>query len=257
MAESTILIATFHRNSQLLWNLKSLARQKLVDTEILVLDDAWESDADCQELVADFQDRLNISYLHTGQQKAANYWRVPGFAFNVGAKRTESEFLFLCCAEIYHHNNTIQPMVDLLRQHQEKVMIIPIGKTDKNGQITTRLNQGGQLSDEDYETYGTRLLVQYPFLMGLPRKDFFEIGGYDEDFTGVSAEDKDLVERLKWRGGQYIQSSSKIVHLSHSRARAQDGLQQNVRVRTQHNRSLYQSKKGQIVRNVDREWGVL
>lgn len=257
MAESTILIATFHRNSQLLWNLKSLAKQAFNDAEILVLDDAWEPDAACQELVESFQKQLHISYLHTGQQKTANYWRVPGFAFNIGARRTESEFLFLCCAEIYHQNNTIQPMVELLRQHQEKVMIIPIGKTDKNGHITARLNQNGQLSDEDYETYGTRLLVKYPFLMGLPRKDFFEIGGYDEDFTGVSAEDKDLVERLKWRGGQYIQAPSKIVHLSHSRVRAQDGLQQDVKVRTQYNRSLYQSKKGQIVRNVNREWGIL
>lgn len=257
MAESAILIPTFHRNSQLLWNLKSIARQPPVDAEILVLDDSWKPDSDCEELVASFQNELDISYLHTGKQKTANYWRVPGFALNVGAKRTGGDFIFLCCAEIYHHNNTIQPMVDLLREHKEKVMIIPIGKTDRNGAITAILNQNGELSDDQYNNFGTRLLVQYPFFMGLPRKDFFDIGGYDEDFIGVSAEDKDLVERLKWRGGKHIQSSSKIVHLAHSRVRAQDGLQQDVRVRTQYNRSLYQSKKWQVVRNVDREWGAL
>jgi predicted glycosyltransferase involved in capsule biosynthesis len=258
MAESTILITTFQRNPQLIWNLKTLVRQELEDVDVIVLDDCWQPDVRCQEVVENYKDRLDISYIHTGQQKDGNYWRVPGFAFNVGAKRTESDFIFLCCAEIYHHNNTVAPMVDLLRQHREKVMIIPIGKTDGNGSITGLLNRDGAISDETYHAIKARLLVNYPFFMGLPRADFLDIGGYDEDFTGVGVEDKDLVERLKWRGGRYIQAPSMILHLHHSKRRIQTAAQEgNVRTRTQYNRNLFVSKRGQVIRNQDREWGVL
>ena len=258
MVESTILITTFQRNPQLIWNLKTLARQELEDVDVIVLDDCWQPDVACQQVVEDFEDRLNISYIHTGQQKDANYWRVPGFAFNVGAKQAQSEFIFLCCAEIYHHNNTVAPMVALLREHREKVMVIPIGKTDGNGSITGVLNRDGAITDEQYHAIKARLLVNFPFFMGLPRADFLDIGGYDEDYTGVGVEDKDLVERLKWRGGRYIQAPSMILHLHHSRRRIQTATQEgNVRTRTQYNRNIFASKKGQVVRNQDREWGVL
>jgi len=258
MPESTILITTFQRNPQLIWNLKTLVRQKLEDVNIVVLDDCFEPDVECQQVVEEYKSQLDISYIHTGQQKKANYWRVPGFAFNVGAKSTESEFIFLCCAEIYHHNDTVAPMVDLLREHREKIMVIPIGKTDGNGSITGLLNRDGAISDETYHAIKARLLVNLPFFMGLPRADFLDIGGYDEDYTGVGVEDKDLVERLKWRGGRYIQAPSKILHLHHSRRRLQTAAQEgDVRTRTLYNRNIFASKRGQVVRNQDREWGVL
>ena len=258
MPESTILITTFQRNPQLIWNLKTLVRQKLEDVNIVVLDDCFEPDVECQKVVEEYKSQLDISYIHTGQQKKANYWRVPGFVFNVGAKSTESEFIFLCCAEIYHHNDTVAPMVDLLREHREKIMVIPIGKTDGNGSITGLLNRDGAISDETYHAIKARLLVNLPFFMGLPRADFLDIGGYDEDYTGVGVEDKDLVERLKWRGGRYIQAPSKILHLHHSRRRLQTAAQEgDVRTRTLYNRNIFASKRGQVVRNQDREWGIL
>jgi len=258
MPESTILITTFQRNPQLIWNLKTLVRQKLEDVNIVVLDDCFEPDVECQQVIEEYKSQLDISYIHTGQQKKANYWRVPGFAFNVGAKSTESEFIFLCCAEIYHHNDTVAPMVDLLREHREKIMVIPIGKTDGNGSITGLLNRDGAISDETYHAIKARLLVNLPFFMGLPRADFLDIGGYDEDYTGVGVEDKDLVERLKWRGGRYIQAPSKILHLHHSRRRLQTAAQEgDVRTRTLYNRNIFASKRGQVVRNQDREWGIL
>ena len=148
-------------------------------------------------------------------------------------------------------------MVELLRQHKEKIMVIPIGKTDGNGSITGLLNRDGAITDETYHAIKARLLVNFPFFMGLPRTDFLDIGGYDEDYTGVGVEDKDLVERLKWRGGRYIQAPSMILHLHHSRRRIQTDQQEDVRIRTQYNRNLFQAKKGQVVRNQDREWGVL
>lgn len=257
MVETTILIANFHRNEQLSWNLRSLTRQKPEDTEILVLDDTFESDKECIKLVKEYEPVLNISYLHTGKQKHNDHWRVPGFAFNIGAKRTTGEYLFLCCAEIYHHNKTIEPMVKVLRAHEEKIMVIPIGKTDKNGAITSLLNKHGYLTDEEYENYGNRLLVKYPFFMGLYRKDFFAIGGYDEDFVGIGVEDKDLVERMKWRGGQYVQAPAKIIHLHHSRKHSGAPVNDGIENRLQHNRNIFHAKKGQIVRNQDKEWGAL
>ena len=258
-AETTILIANYHRNLPLRWNLKSLARQNPQDVEIVVLDDAPTPDAACQEVVGDFSSQLNLRYIHTGGNKTADYWRVPGFAFNIGAKQSESRFLFLCCAEIYHQTNTLEPMLKLLRERQRKVMVIPHGKTDANGTITGLLQRDGSIPNEAFHAINARLLVNYPFFMGMAREDFFNIGGYDEDFIGVGVEDKDLVERLKWNGCQYVQASDAlIIHLHHSRAKRNRGAPTApTDSRIQHNRNLFHAKKGQIVRNQDREWGVL
>ena len=184
---------------------------------------------------------------------------VPGFAFNIGAKRTDSKYLFLCCAEIYHQSDTLAPMLNLLREHEHKVMVIPNGKTDANGTITGLLRRDGSIPDETFHGINARLLVNYPFFMGMAREDFFKIGGYDEDFTGVGVEDKDLVERLKWSGCRYVQAhEALIIHLHHSRAKRNRGAPAApADSRIQYNRNLFQAKKGQIVRNQDREWGIL
>jgi len=255
--ESTILIANYHRNAQLRWNLRGFARQKPKNAQFVILDDAPQSDFVCKKLIEEFNHQLTIQYIHTGINKKKDQWRVPGFAFNIGAKRTDSEFLFLCCAETHHHNDTLEPMLAALRQHKTGVMVIPQGKTDANGAITGLLNRDGSISDEAFEAIKARLLVNYPFFMGLARKDFFDIGGYDEDFVGVGVDDKDLVERLKWNGCKYIQVPAKIVHLHHSRARKGRGLVNGITDPLQYNRKLFQSKKGQIIRNQNREWGTL
>ncbi|MHA2084454.1 MAG: glycosyltransferase family 2 protein [Candidatus Thorarchaeota archaeon] len=256
--ETAILIASFHRNQPLRWNLKSLAKQDLQDTEIVILDDAPQPDIECQDVVKEFSGQLDLRYIHAGANKTGDYWRVPGFAFNIGAKQTDSRFIFLCCAEIYHQSNTLAPMMDLLRTHKKKVMVIPHGKTDGNGTVTGILQRDGSIPDAMFHGIKARLLINYPFFMGMAREDFFRIGGYDEDFVGVGVEDKDLVERLKWSGCRHVQApTALVIHLHHSRRRSQIGLSDGITNRLQHNRNIFQAKKGQIIRNQDREWGVL
>lgn len=138
------------------------------------------------------------------------------------------------------------------------VMVIPQGKSDPNGRLTHMLESGEGISEETFITTKARLLVQYPFFMGMARQDFFDIGGYDEDFVGVGAEDRDLVERLKGHGCKYHQEpDAQIVHLCHRRSRSDRGLNDGIENRLQYNRDLFHRRRGQVVRNEGREWGVL
>jgi predicted glycosyltransferase involved in capsule biosynthesis len=254
--ESTILIANYHRNDPLRLNLESLVRQEIDNVEIVVLDDVPEPDLECQKVVDEFSTRLSIRYIHAGGNKTGDYWRVPGFAFNIGVKKTDSEFIFLCCAETFHRNDTYAKMVERLREHKTGAMVIPHGKTDSNGRVTAAIRRDGNISEEEFVGIQARLLVKYPFFMGMARSDFMHIGGYDEDFIGVGVEDKDLVDRLQWMGCKYVQTDAQILHLHHSRVRAGQGLQDGIEDRLQYNRDLYQKKKGTIIRNEDREWGI-
>lgn len=250
---STILIATFNRNNLLRYNLISLLKQN-PNAEIIVLDDCFQSDLNCQKLISEFP---SIRYIHSGSTKTDNYWRTPGFAFNIGAKQSDSSFIFLCCAEIFHYNATFNIMLEQLKAHKQKSMIIPKGKTDSSRHITNLLNRNQEILDNHFNKLPI-LKTQYPFFMGLSRADFFEIGGYDEDFTGIAMEDRDLVERLQQHGCEYIHTNAKIIHLHHSRARNNIGLsEQNTNKRKEYNKHIYEEKKGQIIRNQNREWGML
>lgn len=259
MYESTILIASYRRNELLKWNLISLERQGLGDVEIIVLDDSpGEGDSDCLEIVDDFSDRINIRYIHTGANKKGDYWRVPGFAFNIGVKQSESNFIFLCCAEIFHRNETVQPLTEVLKR-SPRALAVPCGKSDTNGRITKFLNNGdGHFSEKDFIDIKAGLLVKYPFFMGMSRSEFVSIGGYDEDFIGIAVEDRDLVERLILNGCSYDQvKESHIIHLSHSRLRSASGLNDGISDRLGYNRALYRKKLGTIIRNQGKEWGTL
>jgi hypothetical protein len=255
--ESTILIANYRRNRMLRLNLQSLLCQDLQGTQILILDDTPEGDDECKAIIQEFAEHYPLDYLHTGANKTGDFWRVPGFAFNIGARQTSGRFLFLCCAEIYHRNATFPAMLEVLRSHETSIMAIPQGKSDSNGRITDLIEKHGSLDEKEFLAIRARLLVRYPFFMGMARSDFEEIGGYDEDYIGVGVEDKDLVERLMWRGCRYVNTTAQIVHLHHSRARSGEGLDDGITDRLQYNRDLFQKKKGQIVRNQGRQWGKL
>ena len=79
------------------------------------------------------------------------------------------------------------------------------------------------------------------------------IGGYDEDFTGVCWDDNDIADRLV-TGRQYAVADIELVHLFHQR---HDYKSPDIKERWDHNKAIYDSRRGTIVRNVGRKWGTL
>ena len=249
----SIIITTFQRHHLLKWNLSSLAKQKIpFNFETIVVNDAIEDETG--EVCKKYQQELNLKYVFSGQRNLAGElkWRVPGFSINIGVKQSSGQVLIISCAEMFHLNNTIKKLA-LPVFKNPKVISIPAGWDDRDGSFLNQVNNSdGNFNINSLNNYHI-LNTQLPFLMSVSRQEFFAIGGYDEDFTGVAFEDNDFVERLQLHGCSYLQTEAKTIHLYHPRfvygkEEDPDFL---------YNKNLYLLRKGKILRNENREWGKL
>ncbi|QGU00166.1 hypothetical protein SYNTR_1572 [Candidatus Syntrophocurvum alkaliphilum] len=250
----SIIITTYKRPHLLKWGLYSLAKQAMpYDYEIIILNDGVidETESICEQ----YSERLNIKYIFTGQRNMNGImkWRVPGFAINIGAKISSGKVLILSCAEMFHLNDcVIQLTMPVLRN--EKLMGIPIARDDRDGSFLNNLEMTNGSFDRTafYNNY-IRLNTHLPFLTSISRKEFFAIGGYDEDFTGIGYDDNDLMLRLTKNGCSYYQTAAETIHLYHERI----WFARENSPETKFNRNLFYKKQNQIVRNSNRVWGKL
>ncbi len=249
---ASIIITTFQRPHLLKWGLYSLAQQAMpADFETIVLNDGFPDET--ENICKQYEHKLNLRYIFTGQRNmnGGSRWRVPGFAINIGAKLSQGQILILACAEMFHLNDgIIQLSLPLL--NDPKRLGIPIARDDQDGSFLNYINTHNGHFDyqafyHNYRWLDTRL----PFLTSIRRDEFFAIGGYDEDFTGIGYDDNDLMERLLNNGCYYYQTAANAIHLYHDRIFS--GRENSPEA--QFNGRLYYERKGQIVRNLNRDWG--
>ncbi|WP_054692851.1 glycosyltransferase family 2 protein [Syntrophomonas palmitatica] len=212
----SVLITAFQRPHLLKWNLFSLARQEIpFSYEIIVLNDGIADET--ETLCAVYQKRLNIKYVFTGQRNRQGEmkYRVPGFALNIGAKLSSGDVLIISCAEMFHLNETIahlcKPVVI-----DPKFLATSIGMDDQDASFLDYVeSNGGDFDYEDYLHNYPLLNTSLPFLMAVKRREFFAIGGYDEDFVGFAYDDNDLISRLSKNGCRLCLTQAQTIHLYH------------------------------------------
>jgi len=220
---TSIITTTHNRDESLIKHLESIQKQRTeFNFEVLVLDDYYESKESTKEIVSSF----GYTYIHTGKTKQGkDIWRVPGFALNIGAKLSCSDILTISGGDIIiQGEKSYQKIIDI---YTEKKCLITVNSV----------------------MYGNRKeSTRMPWFMTIPKETFMYIRGYDEDFTGVAAEDNDLMDRLMSLK-ELVQAPVDLIHQSHDRESSSD--------RKRHNVELWIARKGHIIRNNDREWGVL
>lgn len=249
---ASILITSFKRPLHLQFGLESISRQGFGrDVEVIVLND-WLPD-ETEEICKRFSDALNIRYVFTGHRNfTGSIWRVPGFALNIGAKICNGRYIFLTCAEIYHLGNTVDLMLSELAKN-DRALTTCAGKTD-SGNMFAKLQQSKPIIKEDLK--GTADLFMFlPYFMGMHKDRFMEIGGYDEDFIGIAAEDNDLYERLILNKCVLVNVPSMVVHLFHEPL-LRFPLDKETEKRLAFNVNLWTERKGIIIRN-KAGWGFL
>lgn len=230
----TLLITTFNRDGLLASGLASIGAQNL-PIEIFVLNDGAEGNA--KKLAGEY----GATYIYTGLTKrSVNDWRVPGFALNIGVKKSKSEIIIISCAEIIHLKDCLRSILEPVIE-DEMALGIPLGFDDPGKYDIEKRNCQGL----------PPLNVKLPFLMAMRRQRFLEIGGYDEDYLGIGREDVDIVDRLLNRGCYFEVVDAICVHKKHKRVWDDPASEP----RKQYNRDVYNKKKGTIVRNQGREWG--
>lgn len=247
----SIIIPSFKRAHLLQWNLLSLSKQTIpFDFETIVLNDGLPDET--EQLCAAFKDHLNLKYIFTGKRNNPNkiIWRVPGFVLNIGVKQAKGDIIVICCAEMFHINNTIELLAKAV---DDKVIAIPKAKDDNGAFLRVLTNNKGRFNLAEYELQPPLENVKFPFLIAMKWDEFVSIGGYDEDFTGTDYDDTDFVGRLVKNGCVYKETEAQTIHLWHPRL----SMTAERVPRFQHNKKLYEDRQGIVLRNVGREWGVL
>lgn len=238
--KTTLLITTYNRDRLLQLGLESIRRDEHKDLDIIVLNDGEIGNA--ENIAINYGAR----YIYTAIHKKG--WRVPGFALNIGAKHTdpETKILILSCAEMYHVDNCIEALREAVKV-DSMALAIPEGKDDHEARFLNNL--------DNMEKYAEcrSLRTELPFLMAMRYNRYVDIGGYDEDFTGASYDDDDIVDRLQSDGCHYVKVSARCVHLYHDR----NTTAKHANGALERNKKLYLERKNQVVRNLNREWGKL
>jgi len=135
-------------------------------------------------------------------------------------------------------------------------MIIPSFAKDDNKAVLSSLESQGNINIPGNLN---NLRINLPFFMGVTKKDYVDIGGYDEDFTGLGYDDDDIVNRLQLNGCKYINCPAETIHLWHERkwSGPLNTLPENLKQLIYLNKNLYESRKAIIKRNINKEWGLL
>lgn len=215
----------------------SIVRQRVPYLEIIVLNDGFK-----EGMTLDICEQYGARYYWTGQRNEKELiWRCPGFALNVGVKKALGDIIIISCAEIWHVNNCLDTLLEPLYD-DEMAIAIPEGRDDNGTYELDRRNSYDKLP---------KLNTKLPFLMAMYKKHYLNIGGYDEDFLGQGYDDNDFVDRLQAYGCKYRQTAARCVHLFHSREKMHG------RTSTAGNKKLYELRRGQVVRNQHRKWGIL
>jgi glycosyltransferase involved in cell wall biosynthesis len=229
--DCTIILTTYNREEDCKRCLSNLIQKIPSNTEIILLDE-WHLPTKSLEY---FCLKNGINYLWTGiQKKLSVHWRVPGFALNIGAKRARGEYLIIGCAEILvESQNIVKDMV--------KTGVVSAPKIYD-------LNEKGIPVQE--------LNSKLPFFLGLPKSLYIDIGGYDEDFTGYCFDDNDFSDRIL-SVLPFERVSGKAFHVWNVRGAANRGDPRITHTAWEYNRTLYESRKGTLIRNTNKSWGML
>lgn len=258
---ASIIIPTFQRAGLLKLGLQSLRWQETAfEHEIIVVNDGLEGEG-----TKDVCEQYGARYIFSGSRNANGLKpRCPGFAINIGAKFAQGDVVVLTCPEMFHPGTDSLEKVLVPLANGARCLTTPsLVLDDLAGSVLAKVSSGTldaaawqaeKLAFEKAMLNGGPFMAHpdMPFFMGMRKSAFLEIGGYDEDFTGIAADDNDLVERLAMHGNPYVRVDAEVVHLFHGVKNYDMSAPAY-----QHNVNLWKYRRGLIQRNVGWEWGKL
>lgn len=221
----TSIILTAHSRPEM--SEKCLRQLKLCidqNMEVILLDDAY----DASNLLKELCEELKYTYVHTGATKTKDQWRIPGFALNIGVRKSKGDYIVIGNSEIFVEH-AVRHQIDEAKRGVVCVTNVKIEHEDTNF----------HMHDRPY----------LPFFMALPKKPFVGIGGYDEDFVGAWYDDDDIAYRLHKIMDFCILRKYTVTHLWH---KCDSPVEEEIQ---RINFNLMKDRAGQIQRNIGRDWG--
>jgi len=262
--KASLILPCFKRWQFLDICLKSISLQQIdYDLEIIVLNDYLSDNT--IKVCKKYRKELNIKYIFTGQRnlKGELIRRVPGFAINIGVKQSKGDIIILSCPGILHLNNAINSVIEPLLINEKILSTTKSIYFDKKEVINYLMNKypaiPNKLSNKIFFNLSlderSKRASEYPYFMGMYKKEFLDIGGYDEDFTGFAGDDDDLMDRLKLNGLSFYFGEAQVIHLHHGREEGHDTSKPLQNPAWVYNNKLRLERKGIIIRNKNKTWG--
>jgi len=252
----SLILPCFKRSVFLDYCFWSLTQQKINhDLEIVVCNDYLPDGT--RKVCEKYQHELNIKYVFTGKRNEKEIIkRPPGFAINIGVKQCKGDIIILSLPGIYHLNDSINLIINPLKENKKII------STERNifrdkGDVINYLSQNlyKKLPNEISSTLILNKRTEYngtlPYFMAMYKQEFINIGGYDEDFIGIAGDDDDLVHRLKLNGLKYQFCEAKVVHIYHPEVKYRGT------PKWKYNNDLRLRKMGTILRNKEKQWGII
>jgi glycosyltransferase involved in cell wall biosynthesis len=237
--KTSVIITSFKRANLLKHTLESICvNYPKIDFEIIIINDGIEDDT--ENVCNLYKDKLDIKYYFTGQRNLdKETWRCPSIPINYGVSKSNGDIIILSCAEMFQINDCIDLLSNPLIENPN-LMTIPIIDDDDGNFLK-------MLEEKDYnQTLNLSVLKNnyLPFLMGVSRKKFLEIRGYDEEFSnGIGFEDNDFIDRMRSNGCVTLQTGARAIHLYHQHLLVSNMTQDQLLLR-ERNQQLYNKKRG-------------
>jgi len=255
----SIIMTAYKKNETLPFVLSSLARQIIpCSYETIVLNDYLDNDG-TKEICEKYEKKLNIRYLFIGKRNVEDniIRRATVAAINIGVREAQGEIIIINSPEIYHaEDNNIVNILNLFPLESKirygKIITYPARVRDDSGVILEALKENKE-SKEKINLLN-KLEGKFPFFLAFYKQDFMAIRGGDEDFVGNAWDDQDLTDRLILSGCKYMERDVEVIHLYHPRLAYNTP---EIKEGWEYNKKLYDARKGTILRNEHREWGIL
>lgn len=234
----SVITCTYNRAQQLNWGIRSLARQKVMEgNEIIVVDDG--SVDDTVKVVADIihdYPHITWQYIHINKTES----RVASIPRNIGLKMSHGEEIIYTESECLHVGDTIQQLLDNRVKYPNDLVLAshvyimgeriykdlsdeyykdPIKMmSHPYCQEVSGFFENTKAPDSDWAISG-EMECNAGILFMVKKEWLMEIGGFDESFVGQGFEDFDLYARLNLRGHAFQHCSDiRIIHQWHDKS---------------------------------------
>ncbi len=258
----SLILPSYKRPELLNLGLWSISQQKSkYELEVIVVNDGV-MDSTFYNTIK-YSKQFHIVYVFSGYRNLKNTpkFRSPSVAINIGIKKAVGDIIILSNPECFHLNNTIDIIVGPLMNNKEIISTPKHIYFDNTSMAKNYIASSPTLNlpedimdDLESGTKRCQYASRLPFCMGMYKNRIVDIGAYDEEFSGWACDDDDIVERLLLSGLSLHYCGAKVVHLYHDKQ--YDRTNRLTDPDYLHNLKLFKEKKGTIIRNQSKEWGV-
>jgi glycosyltransferase involved in cell wall biosynthesis len=233
MPAASLIISTYNRPGALRLTLQSVLQQVKLPAEIIIADDGSASDT--KELINQFANKFTVPLKHIWQ--ADNGFRLAGIR-NKSIAAASYEYIIQIDGDLILHSKFVHDHIKFAKENS----FVTASRVLLNQQQTEILIDNGSINVNLFSSYtsdkgnGLRMPFLWKYFeaykrnkekakvrgcnMAFFKKDFINVNGYDESFTGWGHEDMELAARFLNNGllKRFLKFGGIQYHLYHPEA---------------------------------------